>query len=86
LAQKTLPTVSKSGNQVTIEGSGQPNETVRLVIKNDATNTVVVDETGQLDGTGHRTYGPITLANGNYTITVTKVATGVFHNLDVTIP
>jgi hypothetical protein len=85
-ALKALPIVTKMGNQVTIEGNGQPNETVRLVIKNSATNAVVVDETGQLDENGYRSYGPITLANGDYTITVTKTATGVSSEINVTIP
>ena len=83
---KGLPVVTKSGNQVTIQGTGQPNETVHLVIKNRADNSVVEDVTGQLDEDGYRKYGPITLANGNYTIRITKEATGTFSEINVTVP
>lgn len=86
MAAKALPTVEKSGNNVTIRGSGQGGETIHLVITNNATGVNVIDETGNLPPDGQGTYGPFTLADGNYTITITKVATGVSHEIALIIP
>ncbi|MDY3560610.1 hypothetical protein R5W23_001855 [Gemmata sp. JC673] len=85
LLTKATPLISASGNKITITGYASAGETLTLVIQNNATQAIEVNQTNTLPA-GTNTYTSPDLPNGTYTVTITDAATGVQFVKTVTVP